>query len=377
MRLLVIGLIAGFFSALFGVGGGIVMVPLLLLVAHYSERPAMATSLTAVGLIALVGSVSYALHGEVKPGAAAVAGHSGRGRAAVVGASLQQRLANRTLSFAFAALLGRRRRLAPDLMWALLLAGALGLVAGVLAGLFGIGGGTLFVPTLALVLGLTQLHAEATSLLAILPTAVAGAWRQRRYGNVRRGGPRCSSALLRSRGSRRACRLPSCFPSTRFVRLFALLMFGVAAQDRDTRLAQTRLSFLRWRHTKEIWLPLVDEPIGSIVGEIQRENRRSRRWWTPRASCSPSARSPTFGSGSCSARHAGRARREARRRLDHLGRTAAEGPAAPGQVAREVRAVAKEIAADPAYANDAPVGPDDARAGSVHRVREAPPRRRF
>jgi hypothetical protein len=104
VRLLVIGLIAGFFSALFGVGGGIVMVPLLLLFAHYSERPAMATSLTAVGLIALVGAVSYALHGEVKPGAAAVVGLPGA-VGAVVGASLQQRLANRTLSFAFAALL--------------------------------------------------------------------------------------------------------------------------------------------------------------------------------------------------------------------------------------------------------------------------------
>lgn len=61
---------------------------------------------------------------------------------------------------------------------------AIGCVAGVLAGLFGVGGGILFVPTLVLVLGLTQLHAEATSLLAILPTALVGTWRQRRYGNV-------------------------------------------------------------------------------------------------------------------------------------------------------------------------------------------------
>ena len=66
-----------------------------------------------------------------------------------------------------------------------LLVGALGLVAGVLAGLFGVGGGILFVPTLTLVVGLTQLEAEATSLLAILPAVVAGTWRQQRYGNVR------------------------------------------------------------------------------------------------------------------------------------------------------------------------------------------------
>ena len=70
-------------------------------------------------------------------------------------------------------------------MWALFFAGLIGLVAGLLAGLFGVGGGILFVPTLTLVLGLTQIHAEASSLLAILPTAAAGAWRQRSYGNVR------------------------------------------------------------------------------------------------------------------------------------------------------------------------------------------------
>lgn len=60
----------------------------------------------------------------------------------------------------------------------------LGLLAGVLAGLFGVGGGILFVPTLTLVLGLSQVHAEATSLLAILPTVAAGTAQQLRYGNV-------------------------------------------------------------------------------------------------------------------------------------------------------------------------------------------------
>lgn len=65
------------------------------------------------------------------------------------------------------------------------LAIVLGFAAGVLAGLFGVGGGILFVPTLTLTLGLSQLHAQATSLLAILPTAAVGAWRQQRYGNVR------------------------------------------------------------------------------------------------------------------------------------------------------------------------------------------------
>jgi uncharacterized membrane protein YfcA len=61
----------------------------------------------------------------------------------------------------------------------------IGVVAGVFAGLLGVGGGALFVPALVLVLGLGHLEAEATSLLAIVPVAAVGAWRQRGYGNFR------------------------------------------------------------------------------------------------------------------------------------------------------------------------------------------------
>ncbi|HYF26812.1 MAG TPA: sulfite exporter TauE/SafE family protein [Baekduia sp.] len=61
----------------------------------------------------------------------------------------------------------------------------LGLLAGLLAGMLGIGGGAIFVPALVIVVGLSQLEAEATSLLAIVPVALVGAWRQHGYGNVR------------------------------------------------------------------------------------------------------------------------------------------------------------------------------------------------
>ena len=104
MRLVAIGLLAGLFSALFGVGGGIVIVPLLILVADFGERPAMATSLGAVLVIALVGAVTYSIHGEIKPAAALVVGIPAVA-GAVAGTALQQRLAGRTLSLAFAALL--------------------------------------------------------------------------------------------------------------------------------------------------------------------------------------------------------------------------------------------------------------------------------
>jgi uncharacterized membrane protein YfcA len=104
MRLVAIGLAAGFLSALLGVGGGIVVVPLLILALGYEERPAMATSLAAAGIIALIGAVSYSIHGEVEPGPAALIGLPAAA-GAVAGAALQQRLASRTLSLGFALVL--------------------------------------------------------------------------------------------------------------------------------------------------------------------------------------------------------------------------------------------------------------------------------
>ena len=62
---------------------------------------------------------------------------------------------------------------------------AIGFAAGVTSGMLGVGGGILFVPGLVFFLGLSQLSAESTSLLAIVPVAAVGAWRQHRYGNVR------------------------------------------------------------------------------------------------------------------------------------------------------------------------------------------------
>ena len=98
--------------------------------------------------------------------------------------------------------------------WVVVAALVLGLGSGILSGLFGVGGGILFVPTLVL-LGLGQVEAAATSLLAIMPTAAVGAWRQRAYGNVRaRAGvqiaTRIDESLLR--------------------RLFGVLLLAVAGQ---------------------------------------------------------------------------------------------------------------------------------------------------
>ncbi|HXY81292.1 MAG TPA: sulfite exporter TauE/SafE family protein [Gaiellaceae bacterium] len=104
MRLILIGLAAGFFSALFGVGGGIVIVPLLLLVARWEIRSATATSLAAIGVSATAGVIAYVAHGEVRPVYAALVGIPAAA-GAVGGTALQQRLPVRTLSYLFAALL--------------------------------------------------------------------------------------------------------------------------------------------------------------------------------------------------------------------------------------------------------------------------------
>jgi uncharacterized protein len=114
-------------------------------------------------------------------------------------------------------------------MWAIVVAVVLGLVAGVLAGLFGVGGGILFVPTLTLALGLTQLHAEATSLLAIIPTVVAGTWRQQRYGNVR-WRPAIVIGLAAIGGVEGGVALAEALPEHALRRLFGVLMILVAAQ---------------------------------------------------------------------------------------------------------------------------------------------------
>jgi uncharacterized membrane protein YfcA len=108
------------------------------------------------------------------------------------------------------------------------LAAALGVVAGVIAGLFGVGGGILFVPTLTW-LGLSQLHAEASSLLAIIPTVVVGVWRQQQYGNVR-----WRAALLIGVASVGAAiggaQLAESLPEATLRKLFAGLMIVTAAQ---------------------------------------------------------------------------------------------------------------------------------------------------
>jgi uncharacterized membrane protein YfcA len=103
-RLLGIGLGAGFFGALFGVGGGIVIVPLLVLLCAFDQRRASATSLAAILISSVAASITYAFHGEVKPGAAAIVGLPAVA-GVLLGTSLQQRVPVDKLTYGFAVLL--------------------------------------------------------------------------------------------------------------------------------------------------------------------------------------------------------------------------------------------------------------------------------
>jgi uncharacterized membrane protein YfcA len=194
--LLLIGLTAGLFATLFGVGGGIVMVPMLVLLLGFDPKVATATSLAAIIVTASVGVLSHGLLGNVAWGYAvliglpAVAGLLG-------GLWIKDRISSRALTLAFAALLivvaiwlavepvednGAELALDPARGAAV---AVLGLVAGSLAGLFGVGGGILFVPALTLIVGVPQLRAEGASLLAIIPVSVLGSYRQNQAGTVR------------------------------------------------------------------------------------------------------------------------------------------------------------------------------------------------
>ena len=104
MRLVAIGLAAGVFSAFFGVGGGIVVVPLLILFTRFSEREATATSLAAIVITATAGVIVFSFRGEVDPGYAALVGLPAAA-GALAGTAWQQRVRESSLTYGFATLL--------------------------------------------------------------------------------------------------------------------------------------------------------------------------------------------------------------------------------------------------------------------------------
>ena len=192
-RVIAVGLAAGLLSGVFGVGGGILIVPGLMWVASMEQRRAHGTSLAAVLPIAMFGGVTYVANDHVNFGAA-LALTVGSLAGTLIGTAWLARAPKRVLSLSFAVLLvvsaarllfeldtSREHALTIGSAAALVLTGV---VAGVLAGLLGIGGGVVMVPAMMLVLGLSPVVAKGTSLAVIVPTAIIGTWRNRRNLNV-------------------------------------------------------------------------------------------------------------------------------------------------------------------------------------------------
>ncbi|MGE3621725.1 MAG: sulfite exporter TauE/SafE family protein [Acidimicrobiia bacterium] len=189
-RLVAVGVLAGATSGLFGVGGGIVIVPGLVMIAAMSHKLATGTSLSAIIPISLAGVVGYATGGEVDwPAALCVA--AGAMAGAVVGTHVLVRIGLPLLQGLFAlAMLATavklffdegdgtgRHELTGATVAGLVL---LGVASGILAGLLGVGGGIIIVPVLTLAFGVPHVLAKGTSLAVIVPTAVAGTLRNRR-----------------------------------------------------------------------------------------------------------------------------------------------------------------------------------------------------
>jgi len=234
-----IGLVVGYLSGLFGVGGGILIVPALVTLVHLDLRVAAGTSLAAIVPIVVVGVVSYLVQGAVD-WLAAVLLVVGAIAGAQLGSLLLGRIPRRALRWVFivfilvvivSLFLVVPTRDASIHVTPLSIAGVvvLGLVTGILSGLLGIGGGVIVVPMLILLFGASDLVAKGTSLAMMVPTAISGT-----IGNIRRknvdlpaaaviGASACTTTAL---GAATAAAIPPVAGNV----LFAILLVVIAVR---------------------------------------------------------------------------------------------------------------------------------------------------
>ncbi|MCE1175352.1 MAG: sulfite exporter TauE/SafE family protein [Propionibacteriales bacterium] len=201
-----IGMLAGFFSGLFGIGGGILVVPALVVLLKLDQRQAVGTSLLAILPAATISAISYGLSGSVDLGLGAVLAVG-----AVVGAQfgswLLERISRRAAQWVFVAfivvMIVELVVVVPDraaqFAWnapAVVGLVVLGLVAGTLSAILGVGGGGVVVPVLMVWFGLGDLIAKGASLVMMLPGVISGL-----IGNARRGNVFVKAGLLVGLGS--------------------------------------------------------------------------------------------------------------------------------------------------------------------------------
>jgi uncharacterized membrane protein YfcA len=193
--MLLVGLAAGVFGGLVGVGGGVIMIMLMVGVSKLSQHQAHGTSLVALVFTGVAGTIPYALKGAIDvPAAVALAVPAML--TARHGARLAHALAEWKLKRAFGGflvlvslLLLFKHRLPglsdPVTGWRALAALAVvGLFSGFVSGMMGVGGGSLMVPAMVLLAGFGQYAAQGSSLLAMVPTGMAGARAHWQLGNV-------------------------------------------------------------------------------------------------------------------------------------------------------------------------------------------------
>lgn len=200
-RDIAIGLGVGITSGLFGVGGGIVLVPLLVLLFKTEQKKAQATSLVVAALAALTGATTYSLGGSVvweSVGFLLLGGLTGTW----LGTSVLKRIADRWLKLAFGILLllvaartvfasldgavSKIPQLSPSIAAGYV---AAGLAMGLLSSFLGVGGGVIVIPILVLLFGFSQQLAAGTSLVVMIPVVLYGAMRLTKSGftNWRQG----------------------------------------------------------------------------------------------------------------------------------------------------------------------------------------------
>jgi len=240
-----IGLAGGIGSGLFGVGGGVILVPLLVRYLGLTQQAAHGTALAVALFTAPAALIQYARTGHVDvPWSLTLALGS------VVGAPLGARWANATseknLRRAFGALLLilavrlslthlPEGNIMPTAgVWAIVARVALGWVIGVASGYFGVGGGVILVPTLVLLAGMKQVEAQGISLLFVIPTAASGSWTHKKLGNVRFDQvlPLATWSIL---GAFAAATVATRLPGHTLRVAFAVFLFAVGAKLTFTR----------------------------------------------------------------------------------------------------------------------------------------------
>ena len=232
------GTLAGAAGGFFGVGGGLILIPLLTQRFRLSQHQAHGTSLAVIGVTALVSLLVYAAHSNVAWLTAALIAVASIFTARY-GARWASRTSARALARGFAVFLVL---VAARLLWqiprdaamvvhhgaqAIIFDVILGLAVGLTSGYMGVGGGILIVPALTLLVGMPQQLAQGTSLAVILVAAPAGAFEHARHKNVV-GRLVPGLALGGALGGPLASWLVQGLPRTLLTHAFAVFMLGNA-----------------------------------------------------------------------------------------------------------------------------------------------------